>query len=221
MILAGEVLVDGTAAAKAGTAIAADAQIEVTSRAQKYVSRGGIKLEGALADFAIDPAGCICLDLGSSNGGFTDCLLQRGASRVYAVDVNVDQLDWKLQQDPRVFVSSAMRANWLARISRKRSVWWSSDVSFISVTQILAPAIPAAKADANFLILIKPQFELTARRHRPGRHCDRMRNCTKKRSIAKCDRARELGLQLLGVQPSQLAGAEGNQEFFLHARKSV
>ena len=93
MILAGEVLVNGTTAAKAGQSVSRDAVIEIHSRIQKYVSRGGFKLEGALEDFAIEPAGQICLDLGSSNGGFTDCLLQRGATRVYA-DVNVDQLDW-------------------------------------------------------------------------------------------------------------------------------
>src|SRR5690349_11900559 len=102
MILAGEVLVEGARAGKAGQAVASDARIEIHSRLQKYVSRGGFKLEGALDDFVVDPTLKICIDLGSSNGGFTDCLLQRGATRVYAVDVNIDQLDWKLQQDPRV-----------------------------------------------------------------------------------------------------------------------
>src|SRR5216683_304527 len=102
MILAGEVRVNGAAAAKAGQAVAHDAAIEIHSRMQKYVSRGGFKLEGALRDFGVVVSGKICLDLGASNGGFTDCLLQNGATRVYAVDVNVDQLDWKLQQDSRV-----------------------------------------------------------------------------------------------------------------------
>src|SRR5205814_1278157 len=102
MILAGEVLVNGVAVTKAGHAISLDAVIEIRSRLQKYVSRGGFKLEGALQDFSIDPTGKLCLDLGSSNGGFTDCLLQHGAAKVFAVDVNTDQLDWKLQQDPRV-----------------------------------------------------------------------------------------------------------------------
>src|SRR6266478_5310898 len=96
MVLAGEVQVDGKRTDKAGTPIAADAQIEVPSRAQKFVSRGGTKLEGALADFKIDPKGRICLDIGSSTGGFTDCLLHHGAARVYAVDVSMEQLDWKL-----------------------------------------------------------------------------------------------------------------------------
>src|SRR6266850_3912350 len=102
MILAGEVQVDGQRTEKAGTPVAEDARIEIISRLQKFVSRGGTKLEGALEDFRIGPAGCVCLDIGSSNGGFTDCLLQLGAVRVYAVDVNVEQLDWKLQQDARV-----------------------------------------------------------------------------------------------------------------------
>jgi 23S rRNA (cytidine1920-2'-O)/16S rRNA (cytidine1409-2'-O)-methyltransferase len=102
MILAGEVQVDGQPAEKAGMPVAEDARIEVTSRLQKFASRGGTKLEGALKDFAIEPAGWICLDIGASNGGFTDCLLQRGAARVYALDVNVEQLDWKLTKDARV-----------------------------------------------------------------------------------------------------------------------
>src|SRR5262249_24227293 len=102
MILAGEVMVDGNKQQKAGAQIAGSARIEVTSRLQKYASRGGFKLEGALADFSADPKNLVCLDLGSSTGGFTDCLLQHGAARVYAVDVNVNQLAWKLQQDKRV-----------------------------------------------------------------------------------------------------------------------
>src|ERR1700741_1842263 len=102
MILAGEVRVDGNSTGKAGVLLTEDVRLDVTSRSQKYASRGGIKLEGALADFSIDPCGRICLDIGSSTGGFTDCLLQKGTSRVYAVDVNINQMAWKLQQDPRV-----------------------------------------------------------------------------------------------------------------------
>src|SRR5260370_5494725 len=100
MIIAGEVQVDGQRAEKAGVPVAEDARIEIISRLQKFVSRGGVKLEGALEDFAIEPRGRICLDIGASNGGFTDCLLQHGAARVYAVDVNVQPLDWKLTQNP-------------------------------------------------------------------------------------------------------------------------
>src|SRR5215471_3334289 len=102
MILAGEVSVDGAKQEKAGLQVSEVAHIEVASRLQKYASRGGLKLEGALADFSVKPANLICLDLGSSTGGFTDCLLQHGAARVYAVDVNIDQLTWRLQRDERV-----------------------------------------------------------------------------------------------------------------------
>src|SRR6266851_7808615 len=102
MILAGEVQVDGKRVEKAGMPVADDARIEITSRLQKFSSRGGTKLEGALKDFAIDASGLICLDIGASNGGFTDCLLQHGAVRVFALDVNVGQLDWKLTKDARV-----------------------------------------------------------------------------------------------------------------------
>src|SRR5260370_8036247 len=102
MIVAGEVQVDGQRVAKAGMPVAGDARIEINSRLQKFVSRGGLKLEGALDDFAVEPAGCICLDIASSNGGFTDCLLQHGAERVYPVDVNVEPLHWHLPHNPPV-----------------------------------------------------------------------------------------------------------------------
>src|ERR1700747_2422677 len=102
MLLAGNVRVNGKIMDKPGTRLAADAQVETAGETQRYSSRGGLKLEGALEDFGVAPQGKTCLDLGSSNGGFTDCLLQHGARRVYAVDVTINQLDWKLQKDPRV-----------------------------------------------------------------------------------------------------------------------
>src|SRR6266850_3948886 len=146
MVLAGEVRVDGERSDKAGTPIAADAQIEVPSRAQKFVSRGGIKLEGALADFKIDPKGRICLDIGSSTGGFTDCLLHHGAARVYAVDVNMEQLDWKLRQDSRVIrIQRNARELRGEEIPEKVNIV-VIDVSFISVSKVLEPAISAARA---------------------------------------------------------------------------
>src|SRR3989440_6598226 len=160
MILAGEVQVDGQRVEKAGMPVAEDARIEIISRMQKFVSRGGTKLEGALEDFAIEPAGCVCLDIGSSNGGFTDWLLQRGAVRVYAVDVNVEQLDWKLRQNPYVI---PIERN--ARVLRvqdlpERVDIVVLDVSFISVKKVVKPAIAAAKPPAMFLILIKPHFDI-------------------------------------------------------------
>jgi 23S rRNA (cytidine1920-2'-O)/16S rRNA (cytidine1409-2'-O)-methyltransferase len=218
MILAGEVCVDGKRIDKAGVSVAEDAQIEITSRAQKYVSRGGIKLEGALDDFAVDPSGCVCLDVGASTGGFTDCLLQRGAARVYAVDVNVEQLDWKLQQDNRV-----IRIERNARELRAGDLPESPglvviDVSFISVNKVLPPTCAAARPGADFLVLIKPQFELPREDIGPG-GIVKDTKLHEKAIRAVSEKASSQGLECLGVRPSHLAGAEGNQEYFLHARK--
>jgi len=220
MILAGEVRVNGMAAAKAGQAVAQDASIEIHSRIQKYVSRGGFKLEGALKDFGVEVRGKICLDLGASNGGFTDCLLQNGAARVYAVDVNVDQLDWKLRQDTRV-LRIKQNARELEVEDLPEPVGLVvADVSFISVTKILPAVVLLAEMGADLLILIKPQFELRREDIGPGGIVSdpelHQRAIESVRAAAVA-----LGLSDLGVMPSQLAGAEGNQEFFLHARKTV
>jgi 23S rRNA (cytidine1920-2'-O)/16S rRNA (cytidine1409-2'-O)-methyltransferase len=219
MILAGEAEVDGKKAEKAGRNVAETARVEVHSRLQKYVSRGGFKLEGALEDFCVSAQGRICLDIGSSTGGFTDCLLQQGAARVFAVDVNTDQLAWKLREDARV-----IRIKRNARELTQRDVAESVDlvvvdVSFISVRKVLPGACACAKAGADLLILIKPQFELERGDvgkggivRDPKLHED---------AISSVRRAAEsLGLTILGVAPSHLPGTEGNQEYFLHARKS-
>jgi 23S rRNA (cytidine1920-2'-O)/16S rRNA (cytidine1409-2'-O)-methyltransferase len=220
MILAGEVRVNGARANKAGVAVATDARIDVIGRAQKFASRGGFKLAGALDDFSIDPAGRVCLDLGSSTGGFTDCLLQRGASRVYAVDVNVSQLDWKLQQDARV-TRIERNARELRRTDIPESIdLVTADVSFISVTKILAPACSVARPGADFLILVKPQFELRREDVGPGGIV--LDVALHEKAIEKVRHAAEAaGLAYLGVRPSRLPGAEGNQEYFLHARKKT
>lgn len=218
MILAGEVAVNGAKEAKAGAQITESARIEVTSRLQKYASRGGLKLEGALEDLSVNPAGMVCLDLGSSTGGFTDCLLQRGATRVYAVDVNINQLAWKLRNDPRV-----MKIERNARELHPDDIpepidLVVADVSFISVAKVLAPAVAVAKTGATFLILIKPQFEL--RREDVGTGGIVKDESLHKKAIASVEQhAKTHGLQVLAVAPSRLTGAEGNQEFFLHARK--
>src|SRR6266849_4682097 len=168
IILAGEVRVDGARADKAGTRFPEKARIEVNSRAEKYASRGGIKLEGALADFRIEPEGRVCLDIGASTGGFTDCLLQNGAARVYALDVNVDQLDWKLRRDKRV-IPIKRNARDLGDEDIRESVdLVVVDVSFISVSKVLAPAAAVAKRGADLLILVKPQFELPREDVSPG-----------------------------------------------------
>jgi len=220
MILAGEVQVDGQRVEKAGMPVAEDARIEIISRLQKFVSRGGTKLEGALEDFAIEPAGCVCLDIGSSNGGFTDCLLQRGAVRVYAVDVNMEQLEWKLRQNPRV-IPIARNARELRVEDLPESVdIVVIDVSFISVRKVIAPAMATAKLRADFLILIKPQFELRREEIGPG-GIVRDQKLHDKAILAVRESVASVGLEYLGVRPSHLLGAEGNQEYFLYARKKT
>ena len=220
MILAGEVQVDGQRVEKAGMPVAEDARIEIISRLQKFVSRGGTKLEGALEDFAIGAAGCVCLDIGASNGGFTDCLLQCGAVRVYAVDVNVEQLDWKLRQNPRV-IPIARNARELRMDDLPESVdIVVIDVSFISVRKLIAPAMATAKPRADFLILIKPQFELRREEIGSGGIVrDQKLHDKAILSVREC--VASVGLEYFGVRPSHLLGAEGNQEYFLHARKKT
>ncbi|MGB2622627.1 MAG: TlyA family RNA methyltransferase [Candidatus Acidiferrum sp.] len=219
-ILAGEVFVNGQSVQKAGTPVAVDAHLELKSRHQKYASRGGLKLEGALEDFAMNPTGLVCLDVGSSNGGFTDCLLQSGASRVYAVDVNVAQLDWKLQNDSRV-ISIERNARELTSADLPELVdLVVIDVSFISVCKILAPASQCAKPSADYLILIKPQFELRRDDIGPGGIV--LDPQLHEKAVGRVQKAVEAeGLFPVKVCPSRLTGAEGNQEFFLHARKAV
>ena len=220
MILAGEVQVDGRRTEKAGMPVASDANVQVTSRHQKYVSRGGFKLEGALKDFTIDPTSLACLDVGSSHGGFTDCLLQHGAARVYAVDVNVEQLDWKLRQDGRVVPvkrnARELRAEDIPELVDLVVI----DVSFISAEMVIAPAIMLAKPGAAFLILVKPQFELPRKAVGPG-GIVKLKRLRDRAVLSVRKHVQSLGLKFLKVRPSRLAGAEGNQEYFLHARKKA
>ncbi len=218
MILAGEVEVDGQRVEKAGVPVAEDARIEIISRLQKFVSRGGVKLEGALEDFAIEPGGRVCLDIGASNGGFTDCLLQLGAERVYAVDVNVEQLDWKLTKDSRVIPIKRNARELRSDDLREQVGLVVIDVSFISVRKVIAPAVDLAKPGAVFLILIKPQFELRREEIGPGGIVkDQVLHDQAIQAVRKS--VESIGLEYLGVRPSRLLGAEGNQEYFLHARK--
>jgi 23S rRNA (cytidine1920-2'-O)/16S rRNA (cytidine1409-2'-O)-methyltransferase len=220
MILAGEVSVDGARIDKAGTRFPEQARIEVSSRAAKYVGRGGFKLEGALDDFGVDANGRVCLDIGSSTGGFTDCLLQRGAARVYAVDVNVDQLAWKLRQNTRV-IPISRNARDLRRDDIPEPIdLVVLDVSFISVSKILPGAYAAVRPRADLLILVKPQFELPRDDVGPGGIISDPALHQKAVSAVR-ESATKLGLELLGDRPSRLPGAQGNQEYFLHARKPV
>src|ERR1700730_17083024 len=207
MILAGEIFVNGVRISTSGTPIAEDALVEINTREHRYASRGGFKLEGALRDFRINPAGKTCLDVGSSTGGFTHCLLQPGATRVYAVDVTVDQIAWKLRQDPRV-----LRIERNARELSSQDIpelvnLVTVDVSFISAGKVLPPAAAVAKEGAIFLILVKPQFELSREEIGPGGIVADATLHDKAISIVK-QAAASAGLECMGVRPSQLAGAE-------------
>ena len=218
MILAGEVEVDRKRAEKAGSLLPGTAHIEVHSRLQKYAGRGGLKLEGALEDFHVCPAGRICLDIGASTGGFTDCLLLGGAARVYSVDVNTDQLSWKLRDDRRVVRIEKNARELRAGDLPEPSDLVVADVSFISVKKILPGAADCAKSGADLLILIKPQFELE--RENVGKGGIVREKALHEKAIAGVKQAVEaLGLGVAGIVPSRLPGAAGNQENFLHARK--
>jgi 23S rRNA (cytidine1920-2'-O)/16S rRNA (cytidine1409-2'-O)-methyltransferase len=220
IILAGEVLVDNQKITKAGELVKLDAVIQVMGTRSRYVSRGGLKLQGALEDFHVTVLGRICCDVGSSTGGFTDCLLQAGAARVYALDVTICQLDWRLQNDPRV-ISIQKNARELETGAIPEPVALVTiDVSFISLEKILSAVTSIAASEAEFLILVKPQFELERADVGKGGIVRDPRLHEKaieraKRSVIAA------GLTVLDSQPSRLTGAAGNQEFFLHARRQA
>ena len=217
MILAGEVRVNGSRSDKAGMQMTTDARIEVSGTSAKYASRGGLKLEGALEDFAIDVSGKTCLDIGASTGGFTDCLLSNGARCVYAVDVTTEQMVWRLQQDPRVKQIKANARNLRPEQIPEPADLVTLDVSFISVAMVLPAVVAAAGPRAEYLILVKPQFELD--RGDVGRGGIVRDAALHARAVDRVRTAAEAaGLRVEGVRPSRLTGAEGNQEFFLHAK---
>src|ERR1700734_3472011 len=216
LILAGQVLVNGQKADKAGANIDAAAHIELLAQ-PRYVGRGGLKLEAALDHFAIDVAGKVCLDVGSSTGGFTDCLLQRGAARVYAIDVGTGQLDWKLRNDRRVIVQEQVNARYLTREQVPESIALAvCDVSFISITMILPALAGLLAADAEMVILVKPQFELD--REQVGKGGIIRDPALHHQACQRVEKAvRALGFHTQ-VIASPILGAEGNREFLLHAR---
>jgi 23S rRNA (cytidine1920-2'-O)/16S rRNA (cytidine1409-2'-O)-methyltransferase len=218
MLLAGEIRVNGQRADKAGARVSSNALIEVVGEHQLYASRGGIKLEGALEDLGVTASGKISLDVGSSTGGFTDCLLQHGAAKVFAVDVSPEQLAWKLQQDPRV-VQIHRNARELSRDDLPESPQFITlDVSFISAAKVLPAVASVAAPGAVFLILVKPQFELD--RGDVGKGGIIRDPKLHERAVERVRAAAiASGLVVEGVKPSRLTGAEGNQEFFLHARR--
>jgi 23S rRNA (cytidine1920-2'-O)/16S rRNA (cytidine1409-2'-O)-methyltransferase len=219
IILAGEVSVSGQRADKPGTLIPQDAAIEVATTQTRYVGRGGLKLEGALEDFGIRPEGRVCLDAGSSTGGFTDCLLRGGAARIYAVDVTTSQLAWKVRQNARVVPIEANLRYLDPKALAERPSLVTVDVSFISVGKVLPKLVSLAAPGCDFLVLIKPQFELE--RGQVGKGGIVSDPQLHQRAIERVRAAVEsLGLQVHGVKPSRLTGAEGNQEFFLYATLS-
>jgi 23S rRNA (cytidine1920-2'-O)/16S rRNA (cytidine1409-2'-O)-methyltransferase len=217
-IMAGEVKIGTRVAAKASESLAADAEVFVES-APKFVGRGGLKLEGALDSFGIDVRDKVALDIGASTGGFTDCLLQRGARKVYAIDVGHDQLAWKIRNDPRVIVFEKVNARSLSRDQVPEDVdLCVIDVSFISLTLILPPAFSLLKPGGTLLALIKPQFELErADVGRGGLVRDAALHDKAAHKIHQFVEAG--GHEVIGVVPSTITGTEGNQEFFLCARK--
>ena len=216
--MAGEVRVGDHAVTKASEAFEQDASILVASRPQ-YASRGALKLAGALDFFHVDVEGKIALDIGASTGGFTDCLLQRGAAKVYAVDVGHNQLAWKIRKDPRVVVMEKLNARFLSREQIPVPIdLCTIDVSFISLTLILPNAFELITPDGMILALIKPQFEL--QRQDVGRggivRDAALHQKAQQRIVNFVESA---GHRVAGLFPSPVTGADGNQEFFICIRR--
>lgn len=212
-IMAGEVLVAQRTADKPGTRVAEDVEITVKAP-MRYVSRGGFKLEAALAAFQIDPAGKIALDIGASTGGFTDCLLQQGAQKVHAIDVGHSQLDWKIRSDPRVVVREKCNARFLSRAEVPDPIpLCVMDVSFISLTLILPAAFELLTPEGVIIALIKPQFELSRQEIGKGgivREPQLHQKAVEKIRQFVCE---QLGKTWVGVIDSPILGTEGNKEF--------
>jgi 23S rRNA (cytidine1920-2'-O)/16S rRNA (cytidine1409-2'-O)-methyltransferase len=217
LIRAGQVLVDDTPVDKPGTPVRAESQVRLRSEPRRFVSRGGDKLAGALADLAVDPTGKRCLDVGASTGGFTDCLLAAGARSVIAVDVGYGQLAPQLRDDPRVSVLERRNARGLAAQDLPEPVELVTvDVSFISVRLLLPVLVPLAPG-AEWLVLVKPQFEVG--KGRVGKGGVVRDEGLRTQAVAQVREAAEaLGLEAVGVAESRLAGPKGNREVFLHLR---
>ena len=217
LILAGKVMVDGQRADKPGRSVHSANRITV-EQSLKYVSRGGLKLEAALALFHVPANGKICLDVGTSTGGFTDCLLQHGAARVHAVDTGAGQIDWKLRTDPRVVLHERVNARYLNFDEIGEPVQLiACDVSFISVTLLVPALAPLLTPDGDWIILVKPQFEA-------GREAVGSGGIVREPAAHQfaCERVatalHELGFTT-AIRDSPILGAEGNREFLLHARR--
>lgn len=214
LILAGQVFSRQQRLDKAGQLVLIDAPLTI-KETMPFVSRGGLKLAGALDHFQIDVTGNVCLDIGASTGGFTDCLLQRGAARVTAIDVGHGQLDWKLRQDARVEVREQVNARYLQPADfAERFDLVVGDVSFISLTKILPVVPPLLQPGALVVTLIKPQFEVG--REEVGKGGIVRDEAAQQRVVAEIVTfAASMGLRLRGVTDSPILGADGNREFLV------
>lgn len=220
MIMEGNVFVNNNREDKAGMTFPSDCQIEIHGNVLKYVSRGGLKLEKAMKHFGIQLEGKVCMDIGASTGGFTDCMLQNGAVSVYAVDVGYGQLAWKLRQDPRVVCMEKTNIRYVTPEDIPELVDFASvDVSFISLTKVLPSVRNLLKDNAEMVCLIKPQFE--AGREKVGK-----KGVVKDKAVQEeviqtvTDFALDAGFLVHHLEYSPVKGAEGNIEFLVHLEKS-
>ena len=218
-IMAGDVYVDGQKEDKAGTMFPETVKIEVRGNTLPYVSRGGLKLEKAMKNFDVTLDGKVCMDVGASTGGFTDCMLQNGAVKVYSIDVGYGQLDWKLRQDERVVCMEKTNIRYVVPEDLGEPIDFSSiDVSFISLTKVLEPIRNYLKEDGEIVALIKPQFE--AGREKVGK-----KGVVRERSVhlevirMVISYAVENGFKVLNLEYSPIKGPEGNIEYLLHLQK--
>ena len=228
LILAGKVLVNEQKVEKAGVTVAADVAIRVLGDDLAYVSRGGLKLEKALQHWGVDVRGKICLDVGASTGGFTDCLLQHGAARVIAIDTGYGQIDLRLRQDARVRLLEKTNARYLRTEDIGEPVdFVALDVSFISATLVLPAVLHAVLGDQNapaqltsgIVVLVKPQFEVG--KERVGKGGIVRDTADQQKAVDKVrHKLRELGWANTDVIDSPILGAEGNREFLLYARRA-
>ena len=220
MIMEGNVFVDNNREDKAGSSFDENAKIEIKGNTLKYVSRGGLKLEKAMTHFGITLDGKVCMDIGASTGGFTDCMLQNGASKVYAVDVGYGQFAWKLRQDERVVCMEKTNIRYVTPEDIvDRLDFASVDVSFISLTKVLGPARALLQDDGEMVCLIKPQFE--AGREKVGKKGVVRDKAVHEEVIHKViDFALETGFSILNLEYSPIKGPEGNIEYLVYIRKT-
>lgn len=225
LVLAGKVLVNGQKVDKSGAAVDAAAEIQLLGEDLKYVSRGGLKLERALEYWKIDVRERVCVDVGASTGGFTDCLLQHGAARVIAIDTGQGQIAFKLRQDPRVRLLEKTNARYLTREKLDETAdFIAVDVSFISATQVVPALLSAAfpdnkrdRAGRQLVVLVKPQFEVG--RELVGKGGIVRDAQAQQQAVEKVKRTvQELGAASIDVIESPILGAEGNREFLLYAK---